>query len=151
MRRCTTFCSRNLPSSNYLHVNDERNSVFLKGTERRWCESSARCGNRCCSLQKSSRLGTSCTLVQVQKKLGKFKYPDSPQGKWAELARTGAEVYLAQKHSILNECRNFQKREWKRDGANMHFNASEASKKMVSSIQPMTCVFFAAFVIVLER
>ena len=61
---------------------------------------------------ESSSLGTSCTLVQVQKKLGNLnKYPDHPKRKWDELAKQSTDVYLVQKHPILKGCINLQREE----------------------------------------
>ena len=57
------------------------------------------------------------------------KHPDKPKGKWDELAKQVTNVYLAQKHPILERCMNFQKGEMKKGGAKMHFNAADSSEK----------------------
>ena len=68
-------------------------------------------------------------IVPGSEETWKFeRYPDNLKGKLDELAKQVTDVYLAQKHSILKGCRNLQKGNLKRDGANMHVNASEASK-----------------------
>ena len=86
---------------------------------------------------------TSCTLVQVQKLGTLKKHPDKPKGKWDELAKQVKNVYLAQKHPILERCRNFQKGECKKGGANMHFNADDSSENMMdlSSANDFCIVF----------
>ena len=43
-------------------------------------------------------------------------------------------MYLAQEHRILKDAGTSEKGELKRDGANMHFTASEASKKMLMDL-----------------
>ena len=54
---------------------------------------------------ESSSPGTSCMLVQVQKRLGIFeKDTENPEGKWDELAKQVTEVYLLQKHPVLKGC-----------------------------------------------
>ena len=78
---------------------------------------------------------TLCTLVQVQKLGTLKKHPDKPKGKWDELAKQVTNVYLAQKHPILEGCMNFQKGELKKGGAKMHFNAADSSKNNDGSHQ----------------
>ena len=63
------------------------------------------------------------------------QYPENPKGRWDELARQVTEVYLVQNIQLWKGAETSQKkRELKWDGANMHFNASEASKKMIMEL-----------------
>ena len=79
---------------------------------------------------RGSSLDTSCTSVQVQKRLGTLKkYPDDPEEKWDELAKQVTDVYLVQKHPILKGCINFQQGELKKGGAKMQFHADDSSVK----------------------
>ena len=67
--------------------------------------------------------------------------PDDPKGHWDQLAKQVTEVYRVQKYPILKGCSKFREGESKRGGENMHFNASDTSKKiimdLISSVKDM--------------
>ena len=92
---------------------------------------------------ESSSPGTSCTLVQVQKRLGNFeKYPDDPEWNWNELAKQVTDLHLVLKQTIWKGCRHFRKGEPKRGGENMHFIVSEACSMMMAHISSASGFFF---------
>ena len=129
----THFYSRNLRPSSYSRGNDERYSDFLDREEVMRYFSKTRKEMQLTS--GSSTKETSCTLVDVYKNLGTLKkHPDNPTGKCDKLAKQVTDVYLVQKHPILERCRNFNKGESKKGGANIHFNADDSSVKMMMNL-----------------
>ena len=73
------------------------------------------------------------------------KYFDDPEGNWDELAKQVTNLYLVQKHPILDRCRHFQKGDLKKGVANTHFNADDPSETMfmdlISSANDFCIVF----------
>ena len=77
---------------------------------------------------------TSCTLVQGHKRLRTYIQKTQKGHACDELAKPVMDVYLVQKHPILNGCINFQKGELQSGGENMHFSASDPSLKMMMGL-----------------
>ena len=69
-------------------------------------------GFRAHGTSESSSPSTSCTLAQVQRKLGAFeRCSNDPKGNWDELAKQVTGVYLVQKASNLERMQTNSQKE----------------------------------------
>ena len=84
---------------------------------------------------ESSSLGTSCTLLQVRKELGNLNSTQRTHKEGGMNLQDKLRKYILYKNIQSWKGADIsQKGESKWDGANMHFNTSEASKKMIMEL-----------------
>ena len=149
-RRLTTVHSRNLSSSSYFHGNDERTQFrFVQKGRKKVMGNFCKTRKEMQLTSESSSPGTSWRLVQVQTRLGHLKGTQTTHKESGMIWQIKVRMCILQKKkktSKFERVKKPSKREsWSEGGENMHFDASEQSKKMmmdlISSVND-TCMLY---------
>ena len=152
-RKWTTLYSRNLPSSSCLHGNDERNSDFYKGTERRESGISTRRGMKCGLLRKVQARVLHVHWSRFRKDLETLKSIQMTQNETGMNWQSKLRICILYSSKQSGKDADISERE----------NRSEVVKTCIllsvkhvqwwwlTSVQPAASFLFSEFVIILER